>query len=339
MPVRTLCLLLCLFPALALPAESGIRSLVVFGDSLCDAGNCAAWADQYESWINPVLVERPERIPTFPRPYVGHRASNGPTWIEQIGQTIGYEVVPSLKGGLDFAFAGAESGAGLSDQFTPNFHLQIRMYRQALRQRRIPPPAPRQLFVVWFGANDVQSALAGLRNPVDTDTFVDELTQRVIGNITQGILFLQEMKARTFLVPNLPPIQLTPYGASQPPEIRRLLALVTRRFNNSLEEALDRLEAAHPGLTILRLDVATEYTGMVALPARYGFSNVLEPAFFLDEKGFAWNWPPADIGNFDPDAFLSWDGYHPPTAAHGLLARKAMEVIPAGSWWLRPQRP
>ena len=339
MPIRTLCLLLCLFASLAMQAEPGVQSMVVFGDSLCDAGNSVLWAEQYDGWINPTLVERPELIPTFPWPYFGHRASNGPNWIEQIGQAYGYEVLPSLQGGIDYAFAGGESGAGLSDQYTPNFHLQIRMYRQSLQEERIPEPDPHQLFVVWFGANDVQRALAELNGPVDPEAFADELSQRIIRNITQGVLFLHELKARTFLVPNLPPIQLTPYGASQSPEVRRLLVLVTQRFNASLDQALDQLEKSHPRLIILRLDVATEFTNMVALPARYGFQNVLEPAFFLNGDGFAWNWDPEDMEHFDPNSFLSWDGFHPTTAAHLLLAHKAMEIAPFKSWWVNGRKP
>ena len=334
MPIRTLCLLLCLIPALGMQAEPIVNSLIVFGDSLCDAGNSVIWADHYGDWIDPERVRDPALIPTFPRPYFGHRASNGPTWIEQIGQAHGYEVLPSFQGGGDFACAGAESGTGLSDQYTPNFEFQIRLYREALQRGEIQSAHSGQLFVVWFGANDVQRALAELRQPVDPEAFTRDLVKDSIGNITQGILVLHKMEAATFLVPNLPPIQLTPYGNSLPPETRNLLAGITQAFNESLEQALGNLEATHPGLTILRLDAATEYTNMVALPARYGFTNVLEPAFYLDESGFAWNWGPEDMEHFDPNLFLSWDGFHPTTAAHTLLARKALEVIPRGSWWM-----
>ena len=61
--------------------------------------------------------------------------------------------------------------------------------------------------------------------------------------------------------------------------------------------------------------------------------------FFLDEEGFAWNWDPEDMEHFDPNLFLSWDGFHPTSAAHVLLAHKAMEVIPFRSWWKEDHKP
>jgi phospholipase/lecithinase/hemolysin len=145
------------FFAVAVRAKPGIKNIVVFGDSLSDAGNVPLWAVDHS--VAPDLL--------YPSPsyYMG-RGSNGPVWIEVVAGAYGYSVAPSLAGGTKFAFAGAESGTGFSDQDSPNFLMQVPMWQNAVPNEEIDPPMPWQLFVVWFGPNDmlrylVETAMAG----------------------------------------------------------------------------------------------------------------------------------------------------------------------------------
>jgi phospholipase/lecithinase/hemolysin len=70
-------------------------TLFAFGDSLSDAGN-----DYYiDRGTDPVS------------PYYQGRFSNGLTWVEDLSNMLGLgTLAPSLKGGHDFAFGGAETG-------------------------------------------------------------------------------------------------------------------------------------------------------------------------------------------------------------------------------------
>jgi phospholipase/lecithinase/hemolysin len=71
------------------------ETLFAFGDSLSDAGN--DWiADGHTDPVSP---------------YFNGHFSNGLTWVEDLSQMLGLgTLTPSLAGGHDFAFGGAETG-------------------------------------------------------------------------------------------------------------------------------------------------------------------------------------------------------------------------------------
>ena len=70
-------------------------TLFAFGDSLSDAGN--------------TFIEDKGTSPLYP--YFDGHASNGPTWVEDLSVRLGLGTLkPSLAGGDDFAFGGAETG-------------------------------------------------------------------------------------------------------------------------------------------------------------------------------------------------------------------------------------
>src|SRR5579859_2382002 len=122
---------LSLFTAVSSAHAGPINQIVVFGDSLSDTGNTFAASG----------------IP--PAPYFQGRYSNGPIWIERLASLLGVAApAPSLKGGTDFAFGGAETGSGLSPKGVPNMLTQVAEFLGASK------PKSGQLFVLWGGANN-----------------------------------------------------------------------------------------------------------------------------------------------------------------------------------------
>ena len=70
--------------------------LTVFGDSLADAGNVFLFSQG-----------------TFPpSPPYAQRLTNGPTALEVMAADLGLPLTPSLAGGRDYAYGGAETGTG-----------------------------------------------------------------------------------------------------------------------------------------------------------------------------------------------------------------------------------
>jgi phospholipase/lecithinase/hemolysin len=309
MPKKLLITLSCCVLGLALQAKPGIKGIVVFGDSLSDAGNVPGWSE---------IVDDPTVLPQYPEPYYMWHASNGPTWIEIVANAYGYHVDPIMDLGSNFAFGGAESGAGRSDQDTPNFHTQIGLYQRAINAEVLEPPMPWILHTVWFGPNDFLRIMETEQRPV-----TPEDVEAVVTNIAQGIGALYDMHARMFLVIDMPPLHLTPYGMSQPPEVQAMLAQLVMGFNAGLAQALDRVENAYDRITILRLDAVEMYTMWTSDPESFGLVNVMEPAL---------NTSTGEVAE-DPDTYLSWDGFHPTVAGHALVAQAAMDIIPIGSWW------
>ena len=171
---------ICCFIAAVIQAKPGIKSIVSFGDSLTDAGNAA---------LATASLPGPPPSP-FPPPYYQDKASNGPVWIEIVAGAYGYDASPSLAGGMNFAFAGAETGAGLSDSGTPNFLTQIAMWQQAVAAEVIEGPMPWQLFVVSFGPNDVLRVLADQRpvTPEDIQAWVQSALSSESNVALQGLV-------------------------------------------------------------------------------------------------------------------------------------------------------
>ncbi len=84
--------------------QAPFDEIIVFGDSLSDTGN--------------VFISF--GAPPSP-PYFDGRFSNGPVTIERVADRLGLPAPsPSLIGGTNFAWGGAETGPGFGSSGTPN---------------------------------------------------------------------------------------------------------------------------------------------------------------------------------------------------------------------------
>ena len=81
--------------SLAAPAQAvDYSGLFAFGDSLSDTGNLLTLTG-----TQPVA------------PYSNGRFSNGPVWVQDLSTSLGLgPVTPSLLGGNDYAYGGAQTG-------------------------------------------------------------------------------------------------------------------------------------------------------------------------------------------------------------------------------------
>ncbi|MFI5457730.1 MAG: SGNH/GDSL hydrolase family protein [Isosphaerales bacterium] len=267
----------------------GITGVVSFGDSLSDVGN---------DYIASGGTEPPS-----PPYYQGH-FSNGPIWLEYLAKDLGVSApTPYLAGGSDYAFGGAETGPGYANFMgyqIPNIDTQIAAYFAAHNT-----PSPTQLFTIWGGAND---ALFGSSpNP-----------QTSAANIAQEITTLANAGAKQFLIPNLPPLNLTPYalsGALTTGQVQGL-AQFTVGFNYYLGLELPQLQQSL-GVQIHEMDVNSLFYAVLANPGKYGFTNV------TDELLLA----PTNVTT----GYLFWDEVHPTTQAGQTLGNLAFQSVPEPS--------
>lgn len=261
-----------------------ITDAVIFGDSLSDVGNVHAATGGAN--------------PSSP-PYFGGRFSNGPIWVEFLASNLGLPApTPSVLGGSDYAFGGAETGSGLSLSGTPNMSVQMASYLAT------HSPTDSELFVLWGGANDFFSGETDIQVPVT--------------NLSNQITTLATAGATTFLVANLPPLGQTPAIISvNNPVVQGAFDAASVEFNLLLSAQLDRLES-DLGVTIYRFDVHDLFTRAIANPAEFGLTNVTDPA--LD--------PLTGIVVANPDEYLFWDSVHPTTAVHAIMGREAALAVP-----------
>ena len=266
--------------------------LVAFGDSLTDVGNL------YHVTNN-----------TFPvsPPYDQGRFSDGPVWLEELASRMGLPApLPSTEGGTDFAFAGAEthSASGLSTKNTPNLDTQIGSYL-GLHSTF----TGNQLIVVWGGANDFLNARQ--TNP-----------SIPVSNLAAEITDIANHGGKYFLVPNLPPLGITPDVRSLGSAAVTSMNSLSIQFDSMLASEENTLEASL-GIKIFRLDVASLSELMIHIPGAFGLTNVTGQA--LQNGSFNEGLPGPVAPN--PDQYLFWDGVHPTQTVHKIVGDAAFALL------------
>jgi len=317
-----------LFLALAGPqwaaAQTSFNKLVVFGTSLSDPGN--AFALRGGTANPPDFTADPFLIPDAP--YTGggggsHHFSNGPTWIEQLARPLGLatDARPvfrsSSKGPSNYAVGGARAR---EDGINYNLGRQVEKFLQD-NAGAAPSGA---LYVIEMGGNDIRDAMVAYLaagGGVNGELAAGAVLQGALESIGNNAFLLWHAGARKFLVWNAPNLSLTPAirGLDRVSPGAALLALkLSAGFNAKLEtEVLPNLSVL-PGIEIVRLDVFTKMGELVANPAAFGLTNV-QSACIQPHV------PPFECKN--ADEYLFWDGIHPTTAAHGIVAQQAAAAL------------
>jgi outer membrane lipase/esterase len=310
-------LLLCLCSALlisftaVLAHAQDYTSIVVFGDSLSDTGN---FADLTQAKYGV-------RIPGPEVDYTDGRFTDGDdtlpaarnyfgVWIEQFAATLPSKplIKNSLDGGTNYAYGDAKNGNGMA---TVNFgssnslSVNVNNIGQQITDYLATSPGinNKTLFAVWGGANDTIDA-----------TSANDVIKAAIDQLI-NIQRLIDAGATQFIVPNLPPIGLTPLFIGTPTSIPATAA--SALYNQALTAGLSVLRDLNRDkhLKLVQLDVFSLFNQIVASPSKYSLTNVTASA--------------QGIPTIDPDTYLFWDDLHPTTRGHNILAVTAASAIAA----------
>lgn len=257
--------------------------LFVFGDSLSDTGNY-----YHLSGGAP------------PAPYAEGRFCNGPLWVEYLAGYLGMEYQPADN----FAVAGATTGTlNSNDGFAGKVYPGLLDEVAAFTEGAIPAESDRALYIVGAGANDFFVALVTKQSPAT-------LIAEGVNNTVQAVQQLKASGARYILVMNVPDLGVTPMAASL--GLSAPLAQLTAAYNQTLEMALDQLEAT--GLHTIRLNSFGVLDEMAGSPVEFGFTNSTTPFLFASSSD-------------QPNSYLFWDSVHPTTLAHEVLAKVAAREL------------
>ncbi|MBM5815962.1 MAG: SGNH/GDSL hydrolase family protein [Cyanobacteria bacterium K_Offshore_surface_m2_239] len=316
----------------ALGKVTQLDTLVVFGDSLSDAGNSGLLT---------------ATIPPFfgfpPPPYAGGRVSNGPVAVEQLWSLYNPAappLKPSLAGGTNYAVSGATTGR--DSQFTVDTNPTFDTVRPAFAQTSayqqlnafLTPPKPFQpentLFVVWMGANDglywlktqtgvgIGSTPGTITGgpPLANSTPV-QLLDNAVANIEVGIQTLINNGASHILVPNLHDLSLAPSFNTDPLQAALIQQLVLG-FNARLNTRLSALKATNPQVDLMPFDTFALFNQIHSQPASYGLTDVSNRCV-VDL---------ALVPACNPDEWFFWDSLHPTTKGHSLIAQAMFQQVP-----------
>ncbi|MCB1801071.1 MAG: SGNH/GDSL hydrolase family protein [Gammaproteobacteria bacterium] len=305
--------------AMALPLP-----IFILGDSLADNGNAATAVVGSGGSLFPIPFTGPGIVPSAPYAISG-RFSNGPIWVDYFSAELGVPIAPALLGGTNFAFGGANSGslAGVPDEpFIPSLRDQADLLLAATGGV-IPADS---LVVVFGGGNDIRDAavragqafaqtLAMTGDPAQAQLAAQFAAQETLGssllNFAGIITDLVNAGARNLLVANAPDLGLTP--EAQRSGVAGNVSELSLLFNQGLEALLLDVDAGVPSLTLNLLDIFGILNDLVAAAPGVGL-NVSDPC--------------VDIGSVcgSPEQYLFWDGIHPTTTVHQILAREVLSA-------------
>ena len=266
---------------------------ITFGDSLADVGN--------------VFLITQGALPASP-PYFNGRFSNGELVPEIIAEELGLSAsTPSLTGGNNYAFGGAETGSGLSEEGSPNVGEQINFYLAT------DAPTATDVFFIAAGSNNF------LPN-INAEIRIENIPtpESVLQGLTDNITTLANAGAENFIIPNLTLLGEAPPFANLP-DLSQALNARTNDYNTLLDAELDELED-QLGVNIVELDVASEVAKIQANPGNFGLTNITTPALNTT------------IGAVvpKPEEYLWWDEFHLTTTAYNLIAQGVIDHIPGG---------
>lgn len=281
-------------------AAAAVSSFYVFGDSLSDGGNAYALAGA-----------------TFLPPPYAQRFSNGPVAAEYLAANLGLGgFAPSALGGTNYATGGATTGTqnfnfavgsppGLPASLaTTGMLAQINNFLAT-----VPTPNPdTSLYMVWGGPNDFFLGSALGATPLATAT-------AALNNLATEIGALAALaKAKRVLVPNMPNLGATPAFSGDPVAAAQLNAL-TVIFNAALAGVMNQVEDAL-GVDIVLFDTYAFFNDALLNPQAYGFTNTAGRC--IDSL--------AALAS-DCAGYMFFDGVHPTTAAHHILADRFFAAV------------
>ncbi|MDQ2775816.1 MAG: SGNH/GDSL hydrolase family protein [Acidobacteriota bacterium] len=274
---------LILFSPLYAAFASSFTGLYVFGDSLSDNGNAyiaSAGAFPGSNYGSYTFAGTNLTTQYF---------SDGPNTTPKAAGPSGLWV-DQLAGKLGVSdpqpfLAGGTNYAVASAQ-TGNSNPQDIGNQLALFSIGHPTGAPSTaLYALWGGANDILDGHSPTAAANNMESYISTLA-------AEG--------AKNFVWLNLPLLGDTPRGKP----MQAVLNAASMSFDTQWSVDLAALQGK--GIDVTGVNIESLFAAIIGNPGGYGFSNVTDAAQGLPLA--------TDAG------YLSWDGLHPTTAGHALIA-------------------
>jgi phospholipase/lecithinase/hemolysin len=285
-------------------------ALFAFGDSLSDAGNDYL----IDGGTDPVS------------PYYQGHFSNGLTWVEDLSNMLGLGTLkPSLAGGNDFAFGGAETGPTAIEGVNPG-DLLFQVAQYAVLH---PKPVAGALYTLDIGGNDLFKALDELHAGQISPSVAGTAIAQAETNTVHAVDALFALGARNLLFYEVPDLGLAPHLSAEGPAWQNLASGLANSFNQTVLSDLVPLE--HLGLKVYDLPTYSLLDTAVNNPSAFSSYGVT----FTNVTSQAWtgNFTDPNSGLLAPDAstHLFFDSVHPTGLAHQLTADLAYQEL-TGHW-------
>ena len=304
-------------------------ALYAFGDSLSDAGNVSV--------LTRLTGQAPVSPPYFKQAYPGGTGtvfSNGPVAVQSLSGQLGLGLLaPSLLGGTDYAYGGAETGdtpQNSGDLRQPLLSLPFQLKQFEAVGLFGNSPAKDALYTLSIGGNDILSILA------DTSLSVAQQARDVaaaVANESAAVLRLAADGARNLLVFSVPDLGRIPEvtfgladGSDRPNAATNVRAsALAASYNNQLAVALSAAQV-RTGIQITTIDLYALTNAALNNPAAYGLNSTAVPVWtgrFDDAKSGIL----ASTDQAVQNQSFFWDDVHPTTAIHNNVANLARAAL------------
>jgi outer membrane lipase/esterase len=307
------CLACLVAPTLA---QAGpFSNIFFFGDSLSDSGNNFLGLG---GATTPVPIANNSFIPTFP--YASTHYTNGKVWAQTFAEAFGLTATPSLLGGNDFAFGGARTGPLTLPPADPAgfpFSLQNQVLFFLDTHGGVAPSDA--LYVIAGGGNNARDALDAIGGGAPLLPTIAATASGFASDIATMLTQLEGAGAEHIVV------WTAPDAGKAPAVIAAGGSFVGTLVSSAMNGALEDLLLDNPGLAegVQVFDLFALLQAVTAPGAPF-FTNVTDAcARFVVSA--------TDLGTCDPTAYLFWDGIHPTSGGHALIASAMIALIPEPS--------
>jgi outer membrane lipase/esterase len=311
-------------PTLSARQHAPYSKIVVFGTSLSDPGN--AFALRGGTNTPPDYDLSPLLVPNAPYARGGHHFSNGATWVEQFARSLGLAGTVRPAYGSDSPNA-TNYAVGAARACDAPGSKNVNLAEQVATFLADSSSVARSdaLYVIEMGGNDVRDAIVAALGVLQAGGTFPQAVQTAAPilacaqqAIQAAILTLQQAGAQHFLVWTAPDPGLTPAIRSLGPGATQVATFLATLFNTQM--LLPMVEAVDQAsdIDIAVLDAFTLLQRMAATPANFGLTNTTTACVTPTAEPFFCQ---------AVDEYLFWDGIHPTSAAHALVALEAARVL------------
>jgi outer membrane lipase/esterase len=197
--------------------------------------------------------------------------------------------------------------------------------------------SPRDLVAVQAGGNDLFMNLAALQAALAGGADPNSAVAQALGAMAQagaelagyvnGLIVAKG--AKRVLVVNVPDVGVSPAALAEAPQIQGVISLLAATFNAQLAEGV----AGVP--EVLLVDAFSASRDQVANPAKYGLSNVTQPACDLAKTPFPSSLvcvAPGTLVDGDVSRHLFSDTVHPTPYGYRLLTELVTDTMARAGW-------
>ncbi|MEO8123927.1 MAG: SGNH/GDSL hydrolase family protein [Burkholderiales bacterium] len=284
-------------------------SLYIFGDSLSDSGNNALVIGT--NGAQPITNSYIPSQPYGPGQGLG-QYTNGNVWAYSFASAIGLAdyARPSLSllpNAGNYAAGGARTsvdGLYYPGKVLPSLKTQAKGYLASTGGTA----SASALYVVAGGGNDARDALeAAAADPGNAVSIITRAALTYAFNTGRIVDSLQAAGAQHIVVWDVPNLGITPAVSAEGSLASFLGNLVSKSMSNVLTARM----SGEAGVTLF--DFYSLSTSWAADPGAFGFVNATDAC--------------GGVLGCDPSTYAFWDGIHPTSAGHALIAEAMFAAV------------